>query len=95
MSRSLIRSLLVASALWLLLLGVGAYLLYPSVGAVAASIVGNPFWEVHATGNPSVPFKVELQMASWLTWSIAPIAALWLLAIVVRVASNRRSPRRA
>lgn len=95
MARSLIRSLLVASTLWLLLLGAGAYLVYPHVGQVASSVAGNPFWEVQVTGDSSAPFKVELQAASWLTWSIAPIAALWLLAIVVRIASNRRSRRGA
>ena len=78
MTRSRKRLLLVASFAWVLLIGAGAYLTYPSVGPIAASIEPNPFWSIDATGIASAPFRIGLKTASWLTWTVAPIALLWV-----------------
>ena len=82
MSRSRNRSLLIASFVWVLLIVGGAFLAYPSIGPIAASIEPNPFWSVVVTGDPTAPFRVHLKVGSWLAWSLGPVALLWLVAII-------------
>ena len=82
MSRSRTRSLLVASVVWILLIGAGAYLTYPAIGPIAASIEPSPFWSVGATGNESAPLRVELKTISWLAWCLGPVTLLWVLAFL-------------
>ena len=91
MSRSLVRSLLVASIAWILLLAAGAYLLYPEIGPVVASFEPNPFWTTEATGNAAAPIRVNLKSGPWLASCLIPLAALWGLAAVLRFATRRRS----
>ena len=83
MTRSRKRALLLLSFIWVLLIGAGAYLTYPSIGQIAASIEPNPFWSVDATGIPSAPFRVGLKTVSWLVWTLAPVALLWVLGFLL------------
>lgn len=91
MTRSRKRVLLLTSFIWVLLIGAVAYLTYPSIGPVAASIEPNPFCSVDATGIASAPFHVGLKTASWLGWTLVPVALLWALALLL----GRRSSGRA
>ena len=91
MTSSRKRALLLLSFVWVLLVGAGAYLTYPSIGQIAASIEPNPFWSVDATGIPSAPFRVGLKTVSWLVWTSAPLALLWALTFL----SGRRPARHA
>ena len=83
MTRSRKRILLIASFVWVLLIGIGAALLYPSVGQIAAIIEPNPFWSVQATGIASAPFRVALSTASWLAWTLVPVALLWVVTFLL------------
>lgn len=83
MTRSRKRAILLVSFIWVLLVGAGAYLTYPSIGPVAASIEPNPFWSVDATGIASAPFHVGLKTTSWLAWTLVPVALLWVLAFLL------------
>lgn len=87
MTRSRRRLLLIGSFTWVFLVGAGAYLTYPSIGPIAASIEPNPFWSITATGVTSAPFHVSLKTASWLAWTLAPVALVWALALL----SGRRA----
>ena len=88
MTRSRKSLLLIASFAWVLLIGAGAYLTYPSVGPIVVSIEPNPFWSADATGIVSAPFRVGLKTASWLAWTLTPVALLWLLALLVERRSS-------
>lgn len=88
MTRSRKRALLIASLAWVLLIGAGAYLTHPSIGQIAASVEPNPFWSVDATGIASAPFRVGLKTASWLVWTLAPVALLWVLAFFLERRSS-------
>lgn len=83
-----VRSLLIASAIWLLLIAAGAYITLPTIGPVAVSIEPNPFWSVIATGDPAAAFQVSLKAVPWLIWCLAPIVILWLLALVMARRQN-------
>ena len=91
MSRQRVRSQLIASVVWLLLLAAGAYITCPIVGPIAASIEPNPLWSVAATGNAAAPFQVGLKVDSWLIWCLAPIAVVWLLGWVFARQPLRRA----
>ena len=91
MTRSRTRSLLIASVVWVVLIGAGAYVTYPAIGQLAASIEPNPFWSVATTGNESAPFRVELKTISWLAWCLGPVALLWVASFLL----TRRPPRHA
>nr|CAS02436.1 putative integron gene cassette protein [uncultured bacterium] len=64
---------------------------YPSIGPVAVSIEPNPFWSFNATGITSVSFHVDLKTASWLAWTLVPVALLWALTFLVERLSSRRA----
>jgi hypothetical protein len=83
MTRPLKRALLIASLVWVLLIGVGAYLAYPSIGQIAVSIEPNPLWSVEATGIESAPFRVSLKTRTWVAVTLVPVTLLWVLAFLL------------
>lgn len=90
MSRSRKLVLLVISFVWVLLIGVGAFFTYPSIGPIATSIDPNPFWSVVATGDPSAPYRTGLKTGSWFAWTLVPVALIWLVGIIHRRRSSRQ-----
>lgn len=82
MSRSYIGTLLIISAIWVLLIAGGAYLTYPVIGPVAVIIDPNPYWIVDVIGDSADPFRVIFKARSWLGWCLTPLALLWVVAFV-------------
>lgn len=83
MTRSRKTVLLAASFAWVLLIGLAAYLAYPAVGEIAVVREPNPFWSIRPTGIASAPFRVALDTASWLAWTLLPPALLWVVALLL------------
>lgn len=91
MSHTLKRALIIASFIWVLLIAAGAYLAYPTIGTIASSITPNPFWLVEATGDAAAPFRVLLKTSAWIAWTLAPVAAMWLVALSIRRVSTAQT----
>jgi hypothetical protein len=95
-SSSSARNLVIVSAIWLLLVAACVLLAHPSIvssplGPFAVSMTPNPFWTVHATLVPASPFSITVNWSSLLGIALAPLAALWLLARVLRRVHQRKS----
>lgn len=82
MPRTSIRSLLVLSVGWMLLSCLALLLFRPSIhGGMAVSLAPNPFWTVVNQGLGR--FDVILHPYAWIAFSLGPLAAVWLLAVLL------------
>ncbi len=87
------RVLIVLAVAWLLAIGIGAYMDYPSdsrFGGIPVgpftfwTVVENPFNQFDAVGSPLGPYEIVPRLKGFFVYGAVPIITLWLSYLAVR-----------